>query len=244
VHLQLAGITKRYGSTPALENFTVEIPAGNIVALIGLNGAGKTTLLRCLSGIVAPDRGVISYDRQKFHRDRIDLRRRLMFLPDFPAIYADMNVLQHVSLMLRIYERDFAPAEEVIMQTLAELDLLPLAEAPVAQMSRGQLYKVALSALVAVAPDLWLLDEPFASGLDPQGIAFFKNESRAHAARGGTVLYSTQILEIAEKFCDRLLVIDHGGLAANYTRQDLISFPAEGPESLESRLRQFREIST
>lgn len=242
VQIDLLGLTKRYEGTSVLDNFTLSIPAGHVVAVIGLNGAGKTTLLRCLSGLVAPSRGEICYAGEKFHRDRLDLRRRFMFLPDFPAVYADMNVLKHVSLMLRVYERDGDAATDEIMRSLTELDLLPLCEAPIGQLSRGQIYKVALTALFAVNPEVWLLDEPFASGLDPQGLACLKDAARRRARTGGTIVYSTQILEIATKFSDLLVVIDHGRLVATYTSAQLAALPAEGPESLESRLRQFREV--
>lgn len=244
MHVELKQVTKRYDSIPALNQVSLEIPPGNVVAVIGLNGAGKTTLLRCLSGIVAPAAGTIHYDGQAFNRSRLDLRRRLMFLPDFPSGFSDMNTLEHTSLLLRLYERDTNAVEDAIMQTLADLDLLPLAEIPMAQLSRGQLYKCALTALFAVNPELWLLDEPFASGLDPQGIAAFKQRARARATAGGTILYTTQILEIAAKFSDRLIVLDHGRIAATFDRDELAAMPANGPESLESRLQQFREIPT
>ncbi len=243
MHVEIKNVTKRYDSVPALLRASLKIAPGNVVSIIGLNGAGKTTLLRCLGGIVAPTSGEILFDQQKFHRERLDLRRRLMFLPDFPAGFSHMNVLEHTSLLLRLYERAAPEAEENIMRSLAELDLLPLAEMPMAQLSRGQLYKCALTALFAVNPELWLLDEPLASGLDPQGIATFKQRARTHAAGGGTILYTTQILEIAAKFSDLLVVLDHGGVALTMTRSDLDALPPEGPDSLESRLRQFREIT-
>lgn len=235
------GVSKRYGKTSALCDVSWSGGDGGIVAIIGLNGAGKTTLLRALAGLVAPTRGVVRYDNEVFHRSRLDLRRRLMFLPDFPVLYGDMNVLQHAAMLLRIYERDSAEAEERVFAALEHLDLMPLAEAPLAQLSRGQLYKAALVGLRAVAPDLWLLDEPFASGLDPQGLAVLKQWSREQAARGGTVFYSTQILEIAERFCDELLVLDEGRLAKTFSRAQLDALPSSGPESLEMILRQFRE---
>lgn len=243
VRVELRQLTKRYGSTPALEDASLVLAPGHLVAVIGLNGAGKTTLLRCLSGIVAPTRGQVLCDGQVFHRDRLDLRRRLMFLPDFPPMYGDMNVLQHVALMLRVYESDTAAIEEAVLRALGEFDLLPLAHVPVAHLSRGQIYKVALTALLAVNPSLWLLDEPFASGLDPQGLAVFKQSVRARTAAGGTVIYSTQILEIADRFSDLLVVIDRGRIVSTYTRAQLAALPPEGPDSLESRLRQFREVT-
>lgn len=242
VKLELSRLTKKYQGTRALDNVSLVIEPGQIVALIGLNGAGKTTLLRCLSAIVAPTSGQILYDGTVFRRSRLDLRKRLMFLPDFPAIYADMTPLQHVALMARLYERDPAALEEPLLRVFGELDLLPLAEVPVGRLSRGQLYKVALAALVVINPELWLLDEPFASGLDPQGLAMIKEYSRAAAKAGATVIYSTQILEIAERFADQLCVIDRGQFRQIYSRAELLAMPPEGPDSLEARLRQFREV--
>jgi ABC-2 type transport system ATP-binding protein len=242
VHVELQEVSKRYDSTPALDAISLTIPPGNVVSVIGLNGAGKTTLLRCLSGIVAPSRGTILYNQQKFNRERLDLRRQLMFLADFPSAFLDTCVLEHVSLLLRVYERNPAGMEDEILQSLSGLDLLPLAEMPMAQFSRGQIYKCALAGLFAVKPDLWLLDEPFASGLDPHGLAVLKQAARRHAAAGGTVIYTTQILEIAAKFCDRLIVIDRGRAVSVFSREELAVMPAAGPESLESRLRQFREV--
>lgn len=210
--------------------------------MIGLNGAGKTTLLRSLAGLVAPTRGEIILNSQPYRRDSLPLRREIFFLPDFPVMFAQHTPLQHLSLLLRVYERDPAGLEDTLVGLLRDFDLLALAETPLGHLSRGQIYKVALAALIAVRPSLWLLDEPFASGLDPQGLAMLKQHARAAAAAGATVLYSTQILEIAEKFSDLLCVIDRGQLRATYTRAQLAALPVEGPDSLETRLRQFREV--
>lgn len=244
MQIELRRVSKKYDGSKALDDVSLVIEPGQIVALIGLNGAGKTTLLRCLSAIVAPSRGQVLYDGQLFRRDRIDLRRRLLFLPDFPAMYAHQSALEHVSLMARLYEREPLALEDSLVRVFGELDLLPLAEVPVGRLSRGQIYKVALAALVLINPELWLLDEPFASGLDPQGLAMLKDYSRAAAKAGATVIYTTQILEIAERFADRLCVIDRGQFRHIYTRADLDAMPASGTDSLESRLRQFREVQS
>lgn len=224
---------------------SLTVPAGQVVAVIGLNGAGKTTLLRMLAGIMGATRGEIFFAGERFRRDRLDLRRRMMFLPDLPVLYYDQTVIEHIALMLRVYERPDTPEiDDRVLTLLADLDLMPLAERPIQVLSRGQIYKAALAGLCAVQPDLWLLDEPFASGVDPQGLAVLKQRARASVAAGGTVIYSTQILEVAEKFCDLLCVIDRGKLVATYTRADLAALPAHGPDSLEMRLRQFRELTT
>lgn len=243
--IKLRKVSKRYGKVDALQDVSMDIRAGAVVAVIGLNGAGKTTLLRCLAGIVAPSGGEVIYDGSHILRRELGLRRRLMFLPDFPPLFAEMTALEHIALVLRAYEADDAAGvEERILGALRGLDLLPLAELKLGTLSRGQLYKVAFTALLAVDPELWLLDEPFASGLDPQGLSVLKERARESATRGRTIIYSTQILEIAERFCDLLCVIDRGQLRETYTREQLAALPAAGPESLESRLRQFREISS
>lgn len=242
MHLELRHVTKTYLGNRALDDFSLSVPSGTIVAVIGLNGAGKTTLLRTLAGLIAPSAGEVLLGGERFRRDRIDLRRELFFLPDFPFFLGAHTPLQHLALLLRVYERDTVDIEDTLLGLLRDFDLLPLAEAPIAYLSRGQIYKVALAGLLAVRPSLWLLDEPFASGVDPQGLAMLKQHARAAVARGATVLYTTQILEIAERFSDLLCVVDRGRVRATYTRAELAALPTQGPDSLEARLRQFREV--
>ena len=221
MHCSIRGLTKSYGATIALRDLSLELAPGQIVAILGANGAGKTTLLRCLAGIAGLDAGEIRYDNQPFRRDRLDLRRRFAFLPDTPYYYAEMSVLAHVGMVLRVYGTEPAGIEERIVELLGGLDLLPLAECPLGSLSRGQAYKAALAAVLAVDPELRLLDEPFASGMDPRGLALFREEARSAAARGRTVLYSTQILEVAERFADRICILDAGRIRAFGTMDEL-----------------------
>jgi ABC-type multidrug transport system ATPase subunit len=211
---ELRGVMKSYQSVRALDHVSLEFVPGQIVSLLGPNGAGKTTLLRCLAGIAAPDKGGVYLDDEWFSRDRLDLRRRLHLLPDFPALFWDQSVLHNLAIILRLYGADGAGAEERVLKLLGEFDLLPLALRPVASLSRGQAYKAGLVALIASDCELWLLDEPFASGMDPHGIDAFKRNARAAAARGRTILYSTQLLDVAERFSDRMCVIHQGEIRA------------------------------
>jgi ABC-type multidrug transport system ATPase subunit len=188
------------------------VEPGHIISLLGANGAGKTTLLRCLSSIVVPDKGTILFDGELFRRGRLDLRRRLSFLPDFPVMYGHMKPLQHIAMVLRLYEKESNVTSERAIDVLNSLDLLPFVDTLIQRLSRGQIYKTALAAVILADPEVWLLDEPLASGMDPAGIAGLKKECRAAAARGRIVIYSTQLLDIAETFSDRVCVLNRGKL--------------------------------
>ncbi len=194
----------------ALDNVSLEIESGQIVSILGPNGAGKTTLLRCLSGIVAPTSGDIRYDGEKFYRGNTAVRRRIAYLPDFPIAFPNNTVLRHIGMVLQLYGVDGSSTESRVMDLLRGFDLMPLIETPMAKLSRGQAYKAALSALLAADTELLLIDEPFASGMDPNGITFLKREARNSVKRGRTIIYSTQILDIAEKLSDRVCVVDRG----------------------------------
>jgi ABC-type multidrug transport system ATPase subunit len=241
MQISLDGISKQFGGYWALENVSLQLEPGQVVALLGPNGAGKTTLLNCLAGIVRPSQGKVNYDSEVFHRGRMDLRRRMMYLPDSPMLFARMNVLRHIAMCILLYERP-NPDEQRVVEILDRLDLLPLATVPIGRMSRGQMYKSALAALLTIDPELWILDEPMASGMDPMGIAYFKHEARLAAKRGRTVIYTTQILEIAEKFSDRVCILDHGGMRLSGKVEDLRqSGNAQSLEELFLRLSERAE---
>jgi ABC-type multidrug transport system ATPase subunit len=212
--IELERLTKKYGSFAALADVSLEIAPGQLVALLGPNGAGKTTLLRCLAGIAAPTKGSIFYDGQLFQRGRQDFRRRFFFLPDFPLVFEQWSTLRHIGMVLRLYDAASPGIEDKVIEVLDEFELLPIAEKPLRTLSRGQRYKAALAAFIAADPELWLVDEPFASGMDPLGISAFKRHSRDAAARGRTVIYSTQILDAAERFSDRVGIIYRGSVVA------------------------------
>lgn len=232
MRVAIQGLSKAYGSVVALRDLNLEIAPGQIVALIGPNGAGKTTLLRCLAAIAGPDEGTIHYDGELFRRDRVELRRKLAFLPDTPLFWPRKSVLQHLSLVLRIYEGDLTGAEDRALELLRDFDLLPLAESPVQPLSRGQIYKTMLASLLLARPPLWLLDEPFGAGMDPRGLAALKRHLRAIVEEGGTVLYSTQLLEVAENFSDRLCILRQGHAIAFDTAENLRQRPEVGLEDL------------
>ena len=138
--IELRGVLKSYRSVRALDRVPLQFDPGQIVALLGPNGAGKTTLIRCLAGIVAPDQGAIYFDEQEFRRDRLELRKRLFVLPDFPFLFWEQSLIRNVAIVLRMYEADGEGTEDRVLDLLRSLDLLTLALRPVASLSRGQAY--------------------------------------------------------------------------------------------------------
>jgi ABC-type multidrug transport system ATPase subunit len=219
--IELRGVTKTYGKTRALDGVSLSIPPGQIVAVLGSNGSGKTTLLRCLAGLATPRRGSILFDDSEFSRDDLSVRQQIMFMADFPFAFWEMSPLQHVGMCLKVYG---AHREDAIKQTAVlfrELSLTALADSPLASLSRGQAYKAALCGLLVTDPEVWLLDEPFASGMDPQGIAVFKQRAREAAARGRTIIYTTQIIDVVERFSDRICVLEEGEVRGFGTFEEL-----------------------
>jgi ABC-type multidrug transport system ATPase subunit len=243
MRVELRSVLKAYKATRALDHVSLTFEQGQIVSLLGPNGAGKTTLLRCLVGIAAPDKGTIYFDDAEFRRDKVELRQRMFILPDFPPLFWEQSVLRNLSIILHLYGVDNDGMEARIVELLRDFDLLPLALRPVNTLSRGQAYKVALVALIACDRELWLLDEPFASGIDPHGIDALKRHARAAAERGRIVIYSTQILDVAERFSDRVCVIHQGNVRAFDSLENLRAQAQDKNHVLEGIFRSLRETT-
>ena len=242
MQIALESLSKRYSQVRALDKVSLEINPGQIVSILGPNGAGKTTLLRCLSGIVAPTSGEIRYDGERFFRGNMAVRRRIAYLPDFPIAFPNNTVLRHIGMVWQLYGVDGSSTESRVMDLLRGFDLMPLIETPMAKLSRGQAYKAALSALLAADTELLLVDEPFASGMDPNGITFLKREARNSVKRGRTIIYSTQILDIAEKLSDRVCVMDRGEVRHYAPLAELQAVDAGSAGTvLEGLFQQLRE---
>ena len=241
MRISVERLTKTFGRLRALDDVSFQLEPGQILVVLGANGAGKTTLLRCLAGLVVPTRGTIRYDGEEFHRGRLDLRRRLFFLPDVPVAFAHYTVIDYLTMVLRIYEADHEGVEDRVVEILRDSDMLVLAYARMGTLSRGQLYKAGLAALIAVDPELWLVDEPFASGMDPNGIIKFKDYAREAAERGRTVVYTTQILAVAEEFCTCFCLLDEGRVFLVDRAARLCEWSSEQAGGLESLFRKLRE---
>ncbi|MFT4692138.1 MAG: ABC-2 type transport system ATP-binding protein [Limisphaerales bacterium] len=241
MHIETRNLTKKYLFKTALDDVSMEIEPGQIVCVLGVNGAGKTTLLNCLAGLAIPDGGEVVVDGKEFARDDVEIRRKLHLMPDFPILFPDQTLMRNLTIMLRLYERDVPGMEHRVVELLKEFDLLAQARSIMNYLSRGQAYKGILTGLLAVDPELWLLDEPFASGMDPNGINALKAHALDASKRGRTIVYTTQILEIAEKFSTRVCVIHEGQIAAYAPLEDLKAEANQSESVLENLFRDLRE---
>jgi len=214
VHIRAENLIKKFEWVAALNGLSWNIEPGQIVAVLGPNGAGKTTLMNALAGCLLLDSGRVLLDGEPFTPERTDLRRRLVFIPDIPPVPGGWSPLRFIGTALRLYRTPNERLDERVLEILGKLDLLPVALWKFRRLSRGQVYKAVLAAFLAADPEVWLVDEPFASGMDPRGLNCFKEYAREAAARGHTIIFTTQIVEVAERFAQRVCVLDRGQIKA------------------------------
>ena len=239
MRVSLVGVSSAFGSLEVLRDISLDISPGTITAVLGTNGSGKTTLLRLLAGILAPTRGEVRYDEAVLTRRRLDLRRRAMFIADAPLVLPESALISWIGTCLRVYEVERPDVEAAVSRLLDDLDLATMAGIPLANLSRGQVYKAALASLLAVDPDLWLLDEPFASGMDPAALSLFTDAARAAAGQGRSVVFGTQMLDLATRLADRVIVLHGAGVARSGSMQD-IAADGEGLHAMFEQLRRGR----
>lgn len=235
MEIRLESGSRRFGKTRALREVSATFSGGEIVAVLGLNGAGKTTFLNVLSGLLRLDCGQLTYGGQPFRRDRTEERRRVFIMPDAPLLSPESG-LRNLAAILRIYGQDKAGIEDAAADVLSELDLWPEAAKGAGELSRGQAYKLILAGWILSGADILIVDEPFASGMDAEGIRVFRQHARKVAAAGGTVIYSTQLPDLAAGFADRVLLLHEGRLA-----DDLSGANLPDGETLEAKLASLRK---
>jgi len=220
--LQLKGVSKSYdrGKTWAVDNLNLEINSGEIFGFLGPNGAGKTTTLRTIVGLLPPDRGTIVFDGIDVWKKPLVAKRRISFLPDNPNIYDRLTGLEYVRFIADVYGVPAKERRERLERLLHIFDMAAAAPDLIKSYSHGMRQKIALIAALIPQPDLLVLDEPI-TGLDPRSVHLFKNLLHEHCRAGGTVFFSTHILDVAERLCDRVGIIRKGRLIACGTMEQL-----------------------
>jgi ABC-2 type transport system ATP-binding protein len=207
--LEARHLTRRYGSFVAVEDLDLGVGAGEIVGFLGPNGAGKTTTLRMCSGLLRPDAGEIVVAGHSLARDPIAARARLGYVPDRPFLYERLSAREFLDFIAALYDVPVAEADARAEALLQRLELVEAADDLAETYSLGMRQKLSLAAAMLHEPPLLMLDEPLV-GLDPLGARALKDLLREHAEHGHGVLVSTHLLEVAERLCDRVVILHRG----------------------------------
>jgi ABC-2 type transport system ATP-binding protein len=205
------GVSRTFGAVTALHALDLEVRLGEVFGLLGSNGAGKTTALRILCGLLEPSSGRVTIDGRDVGEDPLAARRQFSFVPDGAPLYANLSPKQHLALVGRLHGVDEGHIASESRRLLEALELSDRVDDPVGGFSRGMRQKTALACAILPRPKLLILDEPL-NGLDAPTTAVFKEVLRAWADRGGTVLYTSHMLDVAERVCDRVAVLHEGRL--------------------------------
>ena len=225
--LSIRNLTKCYDDKVAVNDLSLHIRPGEICGFIGHNGAGKTTTLKCCCGILQFQEGQILIDGKSIQDDPIGCKQVLAYVPDNPDLYEFLTGVQYLNLIADIYKVSKADRETAIRhygQLLGMTDDLTL---HIRDCSHGMKQKIALIGALLHKPKLILLDEPFV-GLDPIASHQLKNVIQEHCAQGGAILFSTHVLEVAEKLCHKVAIISGSKLVASGTMDEV-----KGDASLE-----------
>ena len=209
--LQIKQLTKHYGTKTAVDGLTLTIQPGEIYGFLGPNGAGKTTTLKCCCGILQPDSGEVLVDGVSMQKEPLQAKQKLAYLPDDPKLYEYMTGIQYLDFIADVYGvSDAARAERTRIYS-ERFDLNDALSQPIGAYSHGMKQKLAIISALLHAPKLILMDEPFV-GLDPLASHQLKQIMRAFCDAGGAIFFSTHVLEVAEKLCDRVAIIKNGTL--------------------------------
>ena len=240
--IELTHVTKSYdGEKKAVDDLSLTVHNGEIFGFLGPNGAGKTTTLKMITGLLSLDAGSISIDGHDIQKEPLEAKRRFSFVPDNPDTFTRLRGIEYLRFIADIYGVGKAEREERTEILTRQFGIHDALNQMVKTYSHGMQQKLILTGALLHDPDNWLLDEPM-TGLDPASSFQLKQLMREHADAGKTVLFSTHVLEVAEKICDRLSVIDNGKLLFVGTMAELKERYAEDA-SLESLFLRLVEES-
>ena len=214
------GLTMRFGDATVVSGVDFRVNAGEVVGYLGPNGAGKSTTMRILAGLIAPSGGRVQLAGFDLEREPLAVKRRLGYLPETGALYASLSAHEHLLLLSDLYELDPITTRARIEALTERLGLGGLLNRKIDSLSKGQKQKVAVCTAFLHEPDILLLDEPL-NGLDVESVRTLRDMIREVAARGGAVLYSSHILDVVERVCDRALILAEGRIVADAPTSEL-----------------------
>ena len=226
--LKIEHLTKLYGEKKAVDDLSLHIEKGEIYGFIGHNGAGKTTTIKACCGILQFDSGEILVDGVSVKADPLSCKRKIAYIPDNPDLYDFMSGIKYLNFVADIFGVSQSERQERIRRYADTFELTDDLAQPIGSYSHGMKQKLAIISALIHEPKLIIMDEPFV-GLDPKASHTLKLLMRDICDRGGAIFFSTHVLEVAEKLCDKVAIIKGGRLIKSGTMEDV-----KGDESLES----------
>jgi len=220
--IEIEQVSKAYagGRVRAVDDLTLTVPSGEIFGFLGPNGAGKTTTIKMIVGILNADRGSIRIEGIDTRRDPLKCKSLIAYVPDSPDIYEKLTGLEYLNFIGDVYGVTRNDRLERIREWLEMFELAGAVRNPIQSYSHGMRQKIVLIAALMVSPRVLILDEPMV-GLDPKSARSLKDAMRRHCDEGGTLFFSTHIMETAERLCDHLAIIHKGKLIADGHFADL-----------------------
>lgn len=225
--LKIEHLTKKYGEKTAVEDLSLHILKGEIYGFIGHNGAGKTTTLKSIVGILQFEEGEIRIDGDSIQENPLACKKKIAYIPDNPDLYEFMTGVQYLHFIADIFGVDEKTRQERIRKYADLFEITSDLAQPIAAYSHGMKQKLAIIAAWIHNPELIIMDEPFV-GLDPKASHILKGMMREVCDEGGAIFFSTHVLEVAEKLCDKVAIIKNGKLIRSGTMEEV-----KGDDSLE-----------
>ncbi len=215
-------VSKQYGKggTKAVDDLSLHIEKGKLFGFIGPNGAGKTTTIGLMTGILAPTEGTVTIGGYDMATHPIEAKRLLGYVPDEHDMYDRLTGIEYLRFMADLFSVPASVRKERMEHYLELFELKDAIGQQVKGYSRGMKQKLTVIGALIHQPPIWVLDEPMV-GLDPRASHILKEEMRRHCEAGNTVFFSTHVLEVAERLCDEIAIIDHGRLVAQGTLEEL-----------------------
>lgn len=208
--IEITGVSKTYsGKVKALDNVSLTVDEGCIYGFLGPNGAGKTTTIKLIAGIIGPDSGTIKVNGYDTKKEALSAKMSIGFVPDDPNVFLRLKGIEYLAFMANMYGVPSKERREIINVLSQRFDMQNALSDRIQSYSHGMRQKIVIMGAMLHKPRVWILDEPM-TGLDPKSAFELKSMMREHADAGNTVFFSTHVLEVAEKVCDKVAVIGAG----------------------------------
>ncbi len=240
--IQFNNVSKTYGKGKykAVDGVTLTVGKGEVFGFIGPNGAGKTTTIKLLTGILEPNEGTILVNGIDMGKNPVEAKRHIGFVPDSHEMYDRLTGREYLQFMADIYQVDVKQRKAHVEKYLNLFELEEASYQQIRSYSRGMKQKLTIIGALIHNPAVWVLDEPMV-GLDPRASHILKEEMRKHCEAGNTVFFSTHVLDVAERLCDRLAIISKGKLIAEGTLAALQAKEGEAGATLEQIFLEMTE---